>query len=108
VTLDARGYEGTGGTPSRGRRNLWAKTRNDVLPPWHDSRMLGVLVRVHAVDCNDLGVAHLPPPIELGDLVCLQHSEHRIVDVVESPSRSAVYALVKVRPAQLRPLVRAH
>jgi hypothetical protein len=46
-------------------------------------------------------------PLEVGELVCLEHSEHRIVDVVPSPSRSAVYALVKVRPAHLRPFVRA-
>lgn len=64
--------------------------------------MVGVPVRVHDLDANDLGIAHLPLPLEVGDLVLLEHSEHRIVDLVPSPSRSVIAALVKVQATHVR------
>jgi hypothetical protein len=63
--------------------------------------MVGVPVRIHDLDANDLGIAHLPLPLELGDLVVLDHSQHRVYDVVMSPPDSRIAALVKVRPAHL-------
>jgi hypothetical protein len=50
---------------------------------WHDSGVVGVPVRVHDLTGDDLGVDHVPPPVEPGDLVLLEHA----------------------RPARLRPLV---
>jgi hypothetical protein len=47
--------------------------------------MVGVPVRVHDLDANDLGIAHLPWPVAIGDIVLLEHSEHRVYDVVPSP-----------------------
>jgi hypothetical protein len=37
----------------------------------------------------------------IGDLVLLEHSEHRVYDVVPSPPGSLIAALVKVRPVRL-------
>ena len=55
---------------------------------------------------DDLGVADVPPPVEPGDLVALEHAEYRVVDVVEAEQRFPIAALVKVRPAHLRAAVR--
>jgi hypothetical protein len=63
--------------------------------------MVGVPVRVHDVEANDLGIPHLPLPVEVGDVVLLDHSEHRVYAVVVSPPGSLIAALVKVRPVRL-------
>jgi hypothetical protein len=46
-------------------------------------------------------VAHLPPAVEPGDLVALEHAEYRVVDIVETGKTYPIAALVKVRPAHL-------
>jgi hypothetical protein len=53
---------------------------------------IGVLVRVHDLYGEELGIAHLPPPVEIGDLIAFEHSEHRVCDVVVSPAGSLVAA----------------
>ena len=63
---------------------------------------IGVPVRVHDVFGDDLGIAHVPPPVELGDVLELGHGEIRlvrVVDLVETGPRSPLAALVKVTPA---------
>jgi len=65
------------------------------------SAMLGVPVRVHDMSGGDLGVAHLPPPVRIGDLVALEHSEYRVYDVVETGQTYPFAALVKVEPVHL-------
>lgn len=50
---------------------------------------------------DDLGVAHVPLPIAVGDLVATEHEEYRVVDFILSPSGSPVGALVRVRPVRL-------
>ncbi len=40
---------------------------------WHDSGMVGVPVRVHSRTGDDLGVAHVPLPVEVGDVLELGH-----------------------------------
>jgi hypothetical protein len=67
--------------------------------------MTGVPVRVHDLYGDDLGIAHLPPPIAIGDLIALEGRELRVVDVVERPPNSPLAALVQVRPVHLRPLL---
>jgi len=42
--------------------------------PWHASSVLsnlGVAVRVHSLSADDLGIADLPPHVEIGELVAL-------------------------------------
>ena len=63
--------------------------------------MVGVPVRVHDLEANDLGIAHLPWPIAIGDIVLLEHSGHRVYDVVPSPPGALIAACVKVRPVRL-------
>ena len=63
--------------------------------------MIGVPVRLHGLDGDDLGVAHIPMPIEPGDLIATIESTYRVVDVVTSPPGSLIAALVKVRPERL-------
>jgi hypothetical protein len=46
---------------------------------------IGVPVRVHSLEGDDLGIAHLPPPVEIGDMVALPHAELRVYDVVPFP-----------------------
>jgi hypothetical protein len=69
-------------------------------PPATIGLMLGVPVRLHAVDGDDLGIAHIPMPIEPGDLVATIESIYRVVDVMPSPGY-AVAALCKVRTERL-------
>ena len=63
--------------------------------------MLGVPVRVHDMSGDDLGVAHLPPPVEVGDLVALARGEYRVLDVVETGQTYPVAALVRAQPIHL-------
>ena len=66
--------------------------------------MVGVPVRVHSRTGDDLGVAHVPPPIELGDVLELGHGPIlllRVVDFVETGPNSPLAALVKVAPAPM-------
>ena len=53
-------------------------------------------------EANDLGIAHVPWPIEVGDLVALEHAEYRVNDVVETGSAFPIAALVRVQQAHLR------
>jgi hypothetical protein len=66
--------------------------------------VIGVAVRVHSRTGDDLGVAHVPPPVEVGDVLELGHGPIlplRVVDLVETGPRSPLGALVKVAPAPL-------
>jgi len=63
--------------------------------------MLGVPVRIHDMSGDDLGVAHLPPPVEVGDLVALEHAVLRVYDVVESGQTYPIAALVRAQPVHL-------
>jgi hypothetical protein len=59
-------------------------------------------VRVHDQTGDDLGIVHLPGPVEPGDLVATEHEEFRVVAVVVSPPGSAIDVLAKVQPMHLR------
>jgi hypothetical protein len=64
--------------------------------------MIGVVVRVHSRTGDDLGVAHVPPPVEVGDVLELGHGPLfllRVIDLVETGPYSPLAALVKVVPA---------
>jgi len=50
---------------------------------------------------DDLGVVHLPPPIEIGDLVALENAVLRIYDIVETGQTYPVAALVRAQPTHL-------
>jgi len=63
--------------------------------------MLGVPCRIHDLTGDDLGIVHLPPPVEPGDLVLLEHRELRVVDVVELDQTYPVAAIVKVQAVHL-------
>jgi hypothetical protein len=65
---------------------------------------VGIPVRVHSRKGDDLGVAHLPPPVEVGDVLELGHGPMlplRVVDRVETGPHSPLAALVKVSPAPM-------
>ncbi len=40
--------------------------------------MLGVTCRLHDESGDDLGIAHLPAPIAVGDLVAVEGGEYRV------------------------------
>ena len=64
--------------------------------------MLGIACRLHDVDtADDLGVAHLPSPVRVGDLAATEHELYRVVDVIVNPPGSLIGAIVKVQPARL-------
>jgi hypothetical protein len=70
------------------------------VPPW-------VAVRVfHDVTAEDLGVALVPWPVELGDEIAVDgHSwPLEVVDLVWAPPGARVAAIVKVRAAVLHPV----
>jgi hypothetical protein len=62
-----------------------------------------VAVRVHSVTADDLGVALVPWPVELGDEIAVDGHPWplEVVDLVWAPPGARVAALVKVRPAVL-------
>ena len=63
--------------------------------------MLGVPCRIHDLTGDDLGVAHLPPPVEVGDLVALEHAVLRVYDIVETGQTYPVAALVRAQLTHL-------
>jgi hypothetical protein len=55
---------------------------------------------------DDLEIAHVPTPVETGDLILLEHREYRVLNVILlEDEQSPLYALVRARPAHVRPLV---
>jgi hypothetical protein len=70
----------------------------------HDALMIGVAVRVHSRTGDDVGVAYVPPPVEVGDVLELGHGPMlllRVVDLVETGPHSPLAALVKVSRAPM-------
>jgi hypothetical protein len=64
--------------------------------------VIGVAVRVISRTSNDLGIAHVPPPVRVGDVLELGHGPIlllRVVELVEMELHSPLAALVKVAPA---------
>lgn len=69
--------------------------------------MIGVRVRLHDMTGYDLGTADVPGPIEIGDLVALEHQEFRVYDVVETGQAYPIAAFVEGAagtPSARRPL----
>jgi hypothetical protein len=69
------------------------------VPPW-------VAVRVfHDITTDDLGVALVPWPVELGDEIAVDGHPWRLEvgDLVWTPPGARVAAIVKVRAAVLHP-----
>ncbi len=63
--------------------------------------MLGVPVKLHDLEGNDLGLVHAPWPIEIGDVIATEHEVFRVHDVVKTGQLYPVAALVRVVPARL-------
>jgi len=74
----------TSGRARQVRNRHYAMTRRHATIPL----MIGVPVRLHAPDGDDVGVAHIPVPIEPGDLIATVDGTFRIIDVVSSPPGS--------------------
>lgn len=69
--------------------------------------MIGVAVRVHDRHGDDLGVCHVPPRVEVGDMLVLGRGPIlllRVVDLVETGQHSPLAALMKVEPVESRRL----
>ena len=54
---------------------------------------------------DDLGVAHVPTPVETGDLNLLECGEYRVVDVILSKMSLRCTHWYGAQPAHVRPLV---
>jgi len=63
--------------------------------------MIGVPCRIHDLTGDDLGVAHLPPPVQIGDLIALEHAVFRVYDVVSTGQNYPIAALVRAQPVHL-------
>jgi hypothetical protein len=66
--------------------------------------VIGVAVRVHSRTGDDLGIAHVPPSVEVGDVLEPGHGPIlllRVVDLVQTGPHSSLAALVKVAPAPM-------
>ena len=62
------------------------------------------VTRTESRDVDDLGIAHVPAPVEIGDVLDLGHRPIlllRVVDLVETGPQWPLAALVKVSPAPL-------
>jgi hypothetical protein len=92
-----------------GERRPRAGTRawpRDVVPLLRhaDGVLPWIAVRVfHDVIADDLGIALVPSPVELGDEIAVERHPWplEVVDVVSAPPGAKVGAIVKVRAAVL-------
>jgi hypothetical protein len=65
-------------------------------------RQLGARALLYGEDGEDVGVCHLPLPVEAGDLAAVDGAIFRIVGTVDGiPLGHAIDALVVVRPVRL-------
>jgi hypothetical protein len=64
--------------------------------------VLGAPIRINDMTGDDLGIAHVPTPVETGDLILLKRGEYRILDVISADAPSPC-ALVRAQPAHVRP-----
>jgi hypothetical protein len=63
--------------------------------------VIGVAVRVHSRKGDDLGICHVPPPVDVGDVLDLGRGPIlllRVIGVVETRPGSPLAALVRVVP----------
>jgi hypothetical protein len=67
--------------------------------------VLGAPIRVHDMTGDDLGIAHVPTPVEPGDLILLERGEYRVLDVIPVDAPSPLYALVRAQPAHVQPML---
>ena len=58
-------------------------------------------MRLHDLHRDDLGIAHVPWPVEVGDLIATEEDVYRVVDVIKTGREAPVAALLKVRRAGL-------
>ena len=66
---------------------------------------VGVAVLLHDRAFVDLGVVHVPLPVEVGDIVAREHGAPlRVVDVVDLGADAAIRYVVEVEPILPRPL----
>ena len=66
--------------------------------------VFGAPIRVHDMFSDDLGIAHVPTPVETGDLILIEQGEYRVLDVIPlEDEQSPLYALVRAQPAHVRP-----
>jgi hypothetical protein len=75
-------------------------------PPATIPPMVGVTVRLHALDGDDIGIAHVPTPVVVGDLIATVDGIYRVVDVVTSPPGSLIGAIAKVKPEHVAVVAR--
>jgi hypothetical protein len=95
----------------RGRWSLWTRYSDawlaagrGTIPP-----MLGVPVRVHDMSGDDLGVAHLPTPVPVGDLgLIVLLLPRRRPPAIPSPSARQLAHLGCVRVADREVVARRH
>lgn len=67
--------------------------------------VFGAPIRVHDMIGDDLGIAYVPTPVEIGDLILLERGEYRVLDVIAvDDARSPLHALVRAQPAHVGPL----
>jgi hypothetical protein len=87
--------QGSGSRPSREQKPMVRGTIPDVL---------GAPVRVHDMHGDDLGIVHVPMPVEPGDLILLERREYRVLDVIPvEDARYRLHALVRAGPAHRDP-----
>jgi len=65
---------------------------------------VGVAVLLHDRAFIDLGVVHVPQPVEVGDIVAREHGAPlRVVEVVDLGGDAAIRYVVEVEPIFPRP-----
>lgn len=81
-----------------GRNPGGSEASDGVSAAWHDSAVFGGPVRVDDMTGDDLEIAHVPTPVETGDISFPEHREYGVLDVILlGEKRSSLYALVQAQ-----------
>ena len=62
--------------------------------------VVGVAVRVRDMDGEELGVAHVPPIVRVGDVLTVDGDVFEIYDLAERDDEPPIVAVVSVRPVK--------
>jgi hypothetical protein len=83
-------------------RAIWRAAAPDAMrPPMTHLRDVGARVHLYDEEGGNVGVAHAPKPVVIGDVLAMEGATFRVTDVIDRIHGGNVDVLAVVEPARL-------